>query len=127
MMIERSITGLMLVVALIHLLPIVGVLGGERLSMLYGVAIDDRNLAILMRHRALLFGILGGLFAYAAFVPALQPVAFTAAAVSLAGLFWFAFSAGGYNEAIRKVVIADIVATICLVLAVVLFLLRRPA
>jgi len=68
-MYERAITGLMLVVALIHLLPISGFFGVERLTSLYDVEISGANMEILMRHRAILFGILGGFLAYAAFRP----------------------------------------------------------
>ena len=118
---ERIITGLLLVVAVIHLLPISGFFGSERLSALYGVDITNSNLQILMRHRAVLFGILGAFFAYAAFNPNLQVIAFIAALVSLTSFFFLSFSVGEFNEAIRKVVIADVVASICLGLAVILY------
>jgi hypothetical protein len=118
---ERIITGLLLVVAVIHLLPISGFFGSERLSALYGVDITNSNLQILMRHRAVLFGILGTLFAYAAFNPNLQVIAFIAAFVSLTSFFFLSFSVGEFNEAIRKVVIADVVASICLGLAVIVY------
>ncbi len=75
-MYERTITGLMLVVAVIHLLPISGFFGVERLATLYEIEITDSNLEILMRHRAILFGILGGFLGYAAFTPVLQPIGF---------------------------------------------------
>ena len=67
-----SIT-LFLVVGLANLLPLVGVLSTVRLQMLYGVSIEDPNLAILMRHRAVLFGIVGTLLLSAAFSPAFRP------------------------------------------------------
>jgi hypothetical protein len=51
------------VVGIIHQLPLTGVLSVSRLQVLYGVTITDPNLEILMRHRAVLFGILGA-FAY---------------------------------------------------------------
>ncbi|UCH29653.1 MAG: phosphopantetheine adenylyltransferase, partial [Myxococcales bacterium] len=89
-MIDNLITGLMLVVAAIHLVPITGFFGAKRLSALYGIEVDSPDLEILMRHRAVLFGILGAFFAYAAFVPALQPIAFVAAATSLATFFYLA-------------------------------------
>ena len=114
-MYEHIITGLMLVVAVIHLLPISGVFGIERLAALYEIEIADRNLEILMRHRAILFGILGGFFAYAAFTPTVQPIAFLAAFISVASFFFLSFSVGEFNDAIRKVVIADIVASVSLV------------
>lgn len=120
-MIEPMITGLMLVVAVIHLLPIVGVVGGDRLASLYGIEITDPNLEILMRHRAVLFGILGTFFAYAAFTPAVQPIAFAAAFASLASFFVLAFSVGDRSAAIRKIVVVDVVASVCLLLAIALY------
>jgi hypothetical protein len=123
--IERVISGLMLVVAVIHLLPITGFLGVDRLASLYGLEIADGNLEILMRHRAVLFGILGALFAYAAFTPALQPPAFVAAFVSLASFFFLSFSVGDFSESIRKVVIADVIASVCLLGAIVLYFVKK--
>lgn len=123
-MYERIITGLMLVVAVIHMLPIIGVLGTERLAALYAIDVSDGNLEILMRHRAVLFAVLGALFAWAAFSPALQPIAFGAAAVSLASFFALSYAVGDLNEALRKVVIADVVATVCLGAAVALYLAK---
>lgn len=119
-MIENIITGALLVVALIHILPVVGFFGQQRVNALYDIEIVDKNIAILMRHRAILFGILGSLFAYAAFKPALQPPAMVAAAFSIASFFYLAFSTGGYNKAMRRVVGADIIAAIALALAIAL-------
>ena len=124
-MIERMITGLMLVVAVIHLLPIGGFFGADRLASLYGIEITDPSLEILMRHRAVLFGILGAFFAYAAFAPALQPIAFAAALASLGSFLFLTFSVADRSPAIRKIVIADVVASICLLLAIGLYVLRR--
>ncbi len=124
-MYERLITGLLLVIAVIHLLPASGFFAVERLVSLYDVEIDNVNLEILMRHRAILFGILGGLFAYAAFIPAVQPIAFVAAFISIASFFFLAFTVGEFNEAIRKVVIADVVAAVALIAAVLLYFINK--
>ena len=123
-MYERIITGLMLVVAVIHLLPISGFFGVEQLASLYEIKITDGNLEILMRHRAILFGILGGFLAYAAFTPAIQPIAFLAAFISVASFFFLSFSVGEFNDAIRKVVIANIVASVSLLGAIVLYVVK---
>jgi len=104
------------VVGIIHLLPLTGVLGVSRLQSLYGVTIDDPNLEILMRHRAVLFGILGAFLIYAAFRPGLQLAALIAGAVSVISFLVIAAMIGGYNAGIARVVTADIVAVVCLLI-----------
>ena len=123
-MIETWITILMLIVALIHLAPITGFLGPRRLFALYGIEVDSPDVEILMRHRAVLFGILAAFFAYAAFVPALQPIAFIAAALSLMSFFFLAVTVPGYGSSIRKIVIGDVVAAMCLATAIVLYVIE---
>ena len=108
------ITGSLLIVAVIHLLPLSGVLGSERLTALYGLAFDEPNLEILMRHRAVLFGLLGAFLLYAAFKPALQSLGFIAGFISVLSFLALAWSRGGYNAALERVVLADIVALVCL-------------
>lgn len=46
------VSTMLVVVAVIHLLPLSGVLGPARLNALYGISFDEPNLEILMRHRA---------------------------------------------------------------------------
>ncbi len=121
---EKIITTLLVLVGIIHLLPAVGMLGAERLNGLYGVSLDDSNLVILMRHRAVLFGLLGLFILYAAFKPSLQPLAFLAGFVSVISFLAIALSVGGYNNAISKIVIADVVAAIALCIALVLYAVR---
>jgi len=105
----------LLVAAVIHLLPLQGVLGSDRLASLYGaLPFDEPNLAILMRHRAVLFGLLGAFLLFAAFRPALQTLAFIAGLVSVISYLWLAWSIGGHNALLARVVVADIVALVCL-------------
>jgi hypothetical protein len=113
----RILISLMLIITgIIHLLPLSGVLGVERLSALYGTAFSDPNLVILMRHRAVLFGLLGLFLIFAAFKPAWQPLAFGAGFISVLSFLWLAWSVGGYNMQINRVVIADIGALVCLII-----------
>lgn len=117
-MLERIVTGGLLVVSVIHLLPVSGFIGARKLSQLYGIDITDPNLEILMRHRAVLFGILGVVFGYAAFEPALQPMAFSMGFASVLSFFYLSYTVSDFNGAIRRVVIADIIALLALVLSV---------
>lgn len=113
------VSAMLLVVAGIHLLPLSGVLGAARLTALYGLPVDEPNLAILMRHRAVLFGMLGSFLAYAAFSPRLQVAAVGAGFVSVASFLWLAWSVGGYNAQLSRVFVADVVALVCLLVAAV--------
>lgn len=122
---KKAVAGLLVLVGIIHLLPLSGVLGAERLAALYGIAISEPNLVILMRHRAVLFGLLGLFLVYAALRPSLQPMAFLAGFVSVASFMTIAWSVGGYNDAICKVIIADVVALVALVVAGILFVIGR--
>jgi hypothetical protein len=85
---RHTLTAALLVAALIHLLPLSGVLGAERLATLYGVPVADPNLMILMRHRAVLFGLLGVFLGVAAFIPALQGAALVAGMISVVSFLW---------------------------------------
>jgi hypothetical protein len=67
------VPAMLALVALIHLAPLAGVLGVARMEAAYGVEIAGPDLAVLMRHRAVLFGLLGGFMLVAIFVRALQP------------------------------------------------------
>jgi hypothetical protein len=109
---------MLVIVGLIHLLPLSGALGSERLSVLYGLPFAEPNLVILMRHRAVLFGLLGLLMLVAAFRPPLQPAAFIAGFVSVVSFLWLAWSVGGYNTQTARVVAVDLGALACLVVGV---------
>ena len=122
---QKVLTRLLILVAIIHLLPLSGVLGIERLAALYGITFNEPNLEILMRHRAVLFGLFGAFILYAAFTPRLQLLAIIAGFVSVLSFMFLAWSVGDYNESIQKVVIADVVALIALVGSGVIYFLRR--
>ena len=121
------VTAALLIVGIIHLLPATGVLGPARLTALYGLQFDEPNLAILMRHRAILFGLLGLFLIYAAFRRPLQVLALVAGFASVLSFIFLALSAGHYNNQIAKVFAADVVALFCLVIGAVAYALRRTA
>lgn len=109
------VSAMLVVVGVIHLLPLSGVLGSERLALLYGLQLNEPNLEILMRHRAVLFGLLGAFMVFAAFKPAYQTVAFIGGFISVVSFLYLAWSLGSYNEQVGRVFVADVVALGCLV------------
>lgn len=107
----RYIISISLIISgLIHVLPLVGVFGVSRLNRMYGIQLLDPNLIILMRHRAVLFGLLGGYLLIAAFVPSMQRAALIAGVISVASFFYLANAAGGYNAQIARVYAMDVIA-----------------
>lgn len=110
------VSTMLLVVGLIHLLPLSGVLGNERLLALYGLSFGEPNLEILMRHRSVLFGLFGAFFVCAAFRRGFQTPAIIMGFVSVIAFLALAWSVGSYNAQVGRVVTADIVALVCLLI-----------
>lgn len=111
---------ILIFVAMVHLMPLFGVLGRDRLFGLYGVRIEDPNIEILLRHRAVLFGLLGLFLVTSAFLPSHHGSALIIGLVSVLSFLLIAVSVGGYNDAIRRVVAVDWIALAALLLASVL-------
>ena len=120
---------LILVAAAINLAPVLGAASPDRMRSLYGVALEDPNLLILMRHRAVLFGIVGGLLLGAAFHQPLRAVAYAAGFTSMLSFLLIAWLVGGYNPHLGRVVLVDLVGLAALSGAgfVQLFSLRAAA
>jgi hypothetical protein len=118
---QRVMRGALIVAGLIHFLPVTGVIGADQLTGMYAAPFTDPNLLILMRHRAVMLGLLGGFVLYGAFRPAMQGPAIALGTLSLASIVGLAWSAGGYNQALHKVVLADSIAVLCFLLAAALY------
>lgn len=121
---EKIITGLLLIVGVINFLPVIGLLSATRLESAYGIAVNDPNLAILLKHRALLFGLLGGIILYSAFNASLQPLAFILGFVSMLGFIVICWQTGEANPLLRKIAAIDVVASVMLFAALLLRITR---
>jgi len=125
----RYVVSVMLVAAgIVHLVPLSGVLGIERLADLYGLSFDEPNLAILMRHRAVLFGLIGSFLVYSAFRPALQMLALAGGIISVVSFLWLAAGTANYNAHISRVFLVDVVVLACLIVGAIarIYMARRP-
>jgi len=114
---QTALAVALLLAGFINTLPVMGLLGGERLAALYGMDFDDPSLRILMRHRALLFGLLGGAMIAAAFIPHWRVLIALAGLVSMLGFIAITWLEGGGNTAITRVVKADVIASVPLAVA----------
>jgi hypothetical protein len=104
-------------VGVIHLVPAIGVSGTARLHSLYGVAVNGPDLEILLRHRAVLLGIVGAILLAGAVWTALRDLALAVGMVSVIAFLMVAASVGQYNALLQKVVWMDVLALILLLAA----------
>lgn len=100
---------ILLSAAVIHFLPVLGVCGVKTLHQLYGVSLEDQNLIILMRHRAVLFGLVGAFLFYAAFSPEYYKLALSVGIISVGSFIVIALTSNNCNLKIRRTVIIDFI------------------
>lgn len=112
-----AIAGLLGLIGVINTLPLIGVVSASRLGALYGVPWTDPTTILLLRHRAVLFGIIGGFILYSAFKPGLQPLAMLAAGVAMGSFLLLGGQSGG---ALATVVLMDRIGLAALALAAIL-------
>ena len=120
---KTLVTCALLIAGAINLYPVIGVFSVDQLEKLYGISLDDGDLIILMRHRAILFGLLGSFLIYAAFRNSIQVLACIAGLVSMASFVALAFVAGQFGEALNKAIVVDVAGSFVLVAA--LLVLRK--
>jgi hypothetical protein len=102
-------TILICLAGVINFLPVIGALSGKRIRALYGVTVEDSNSEILLRHRAVLFGIVGALIIASAFDASLRPAGYAAGFTAMLGFILIAGLVGNYNANLRRVAIVDVV------------------
>ena len=109
-----------LVVGLIHLLPVSGVWSNQALQTLYNVAPASADLSLLLRHRAVLFAIVGLMLIVAAFRRDLRLVAGVLGLLSMLSYLALFVLIRPQNAALIRVFWIDVGAAAGLVLALAL-------
>jgi hypothetical protein len=122
---SRLITALFVAAGLVNLLPLAGVLGAERLESLYGMPFAGDDLLLLMRHRAVLFGLLGAFIIAAGFRKPWRVPAAVAGLISMLAYMLLALPLAAHNAAIQRVFWIDAAAVLLLLTGLVLHLGRR--
>lgn len=102
---------------LINFLPVVGALSKNRIEALYDIKVEDGNYEILMRHRGVLFGVIGTLMIVSAFDTTLRPAGYAAGFTAMLGYLLLAVIIPTHNTNIRRVAKVDVIATAALLTA----------
>ena len=108
-------TAAFVLAGLVNLYPVIGVLGPDNLKALYGMAVKSADLLLLLRHRAVLFGLVGAFLIFAAFRPAWRRLALIFGLTSMLMFLFLAWPLGDHGKAIRQVFWVDVVAVIVLI------------
>ncbi|MGQ0384520.1 MAG: phosphopantetheine adenylyltransferase [Gammaproteobacteria bacterium] len=122
---RKLATALFALVGLINAFPVTGVLGAERLASLYGLAFTGADEMLLMRHRAVLLGLVGGLLLVAAWRPRLRVVAAILGLASMGSFLLLALPLHEQGPVVQRVFWVDVAATVMLMVA--LWMSRREA
>ena len=116
----KVVTILLIAVGLLNLYPVIGVLSAEHVAGLYGIDIESPDLETLMRHRAVMLGLLGGFMILSAFRPSLQLIAASIGLVSMLSFVVLAFISGEVGAEVNRVVVADVVGSIAIVFVLII-------
>lgn len=118
-MVEWTVTMIWGLAALVHLVPAAAVFSKARVEALYGVGVVSPELELLLRHRALLFGVVAALLLVAALRPELRPLAGALALVSMLGYVLLAWQVGTEQAALLRVLRVDLLVSLLLSAALV--------
>jgi len=113
-------TAFFIIVGLINFAPLMGIASNDMLASLYAIEINSPDMSLLLRHRAALFGIVGGYILVAAVRPSHRPVATVMAFASMLSFMVLYLLIGPANNKLVGVFRIDVVAVILLIAAVIL-------
>lgn len=116
---NRLVAAVLAGAGVVHLIPIVGVLGSNALSRLYGIDVADSGMELLLQHRAVLFGVFGVGFIAAAARREWHSSALGVAIISTLSFILLALATPGRTPQIDRVMLVDVVLVVLLALAVV--------
>ena len=110
---------------IINILPSLLAFLPDKISKSYGIEIPNANYELLLRHRAILFEIIGGLMIYSAIVKKYYELSTIAGLVSMTSFIILYFLIGkDISQELKKVMLIDLVATVILCIGFILFLLK---
>ena len=108
-----------LLAAIVNIAPAIGALSDEIVVQLYAVQIHSTEISLLLRHRAVLFAIIGGLLLAAAVMEDLRTTAGLAGLSSMSAFMLLLVVTGAENARLTQVALIDSAATLVLLTAFV--------
>jgi len=114
---------ILFIVGIINISPAMLTFLPSKISKSYGIEILNVNYELLLRHRAAMFGLIGGLLVYAAISRKLYKVSIFVGLFSMLSFIILYFIIGReINAELRKIMIIDIAAVAILLVGFILYL-----
>ncbi|MEV0542868.1 MULTISPECIES: hypothetical protein [Nocardia] len=105
---------LLAAVGLLNTAPAVGAIAPQGMYAAYGITPAGPDLEVVLRHRAVLFAIVGVILVVAVFRPALRPIAIGANAISFGSFLALVIADGSVGPGLMRVAAVDIAGLIML-------------
>jgi len=119
-MFDKIISIILFIVGVINLLPVIVFFSPTQTARLYGVPIDGENLIILMRHRAVLLGLIGSALIFGAVKPEARFPAIAAALTSKLAFIFLVWTSVTFTPEIRQVALIDVAAIVLLIAVLII-------
>lgn len=123
-MTDKIAAVILFIVGIINLLPVIVFFDATRTAGLYGLPVEGETLTILMRHRAVLLGLVGTTLIAAAVKPEFRILAIALALISKFAFVFLTFTRANFTAEVRQVALID-VGAIVLLMAVLVIHFRR--
>ncbi len=104
----------LLLAGIINLIPFSLAFFPNKINASYGIDVTNINLELLVRHRAVLFGIVGGLMLFSAFTKRYYDLSVVFGSISMLSFVILYFSIGNINSELKKVMLFDVAAIVIL-------------
>ncbi len=112
----------LLIAGMINAIPALIAFLPDKITTSYGITVPDANFELLLRHRAVLFGVIGGLMIYSAVTKKQYDLATFAGLVSMISFLVLYFGIEGpINSALTKVMQIDAFAIMLLLIGLILY------
>jgi heme A synthase len=113
------------IAGVINLLPSILAFLPDKISKSYGIDVPNANYELLLRHRAILFALIGGLMIFSAVTKKYYEISTLVGLVSMVSFVLLYFLIGkGINAELNKVMFIDIVAIVILLVGVIMFFMN---
>jgi hypothetical protein len=123
-MADKIAAVILFIVGAINLLPMIVFFDATKTAKLYGLPIEGESLVILMRHRAVLLGLVGFALIAAALKPEFRILAIAMALISKLAFIFLTFTHSNYSAEIRQVAFIDGGAIVLLIAASIIHFWR---